>query len=374
MTAALVALVEVVAFAEEENVTKGETAAQASWNKLAPCFSPPTEFRGDLGDYRSVLRFDDGRPVADSAEWQERRQEILRLWHEAMGPWPPLIQEPGIEYLDKEHRENFTQHKVRIQVGPERTTEAYLLVPDGQGPFPAVLTVFYGPEDAAGLTEKAQGKHDFGYQLTRRGFVSLNIGNPGSYYPTQEKAQLQPLSYLAYVAANCWNLLAGLDEVDGERIGVVGHSFGGKWALFASCLYDKFACACWCDPGIVFDESRVNVNYWEPWYLGYEPGKKREPGPPNEERPRMGAYKWLVENGHDLHDLHALMAPRPFFVSGGSEDQPERWKALNHTVAVNQLLGVTDRVGMHNRQGHSLTPEAAEMICRFFEYFLRADQ
>ena len=43
-----------------------------------------------------------------------------------------------------------------------------------------------------------------------------------------------------------------------------GHSYGGKKAMFASCLYDKFSCAAWSDGGIVFDEKRANVNYWEP--------------------------------------------------------------------------------------------------------------
>lgn len=48
-------------------------------------------------------------------------------------------------------------------------------------------------------------------------------------------------------------------------------------AMFASCLYEKFACTAWSDPGIVFDETKDNyINYWEPWYLGYypHPGKR----------------------------------------------------------------------------------------------------
>ena len=49
------------------------------------------------------------------------------------------------------------------------------------------------------------------------------------------------------------------------------------------------------------------------------------------------------------------MAPRPFLVSGGSEDPPERWRALNHAVAVNKLLGYEDRVAMTNRPGHDPT-------------------
>jgi hypothetical protein len=377
-TLALVLLVVALhgaATAEEElSVAKGRGPAEELWVKIAPFFAPPGGFAGDLGGYRPVLQFYDGRWVKTPADWQKHREEILALWHKTLGPWPPLLERPALTYLEKEHVENFTRHKVRVEVAPGLTTEAYLLVPDGEGRRPAVLTVFYGPADAAGLVEKARGRHDFGYQLTKRGFVTLNIGNPGFYYPGKENAQLQPLSFLAYVAANCHTLLSQLPEVDGERIGVVGHSFGGKWALFASCLYEKFACACWCDPGIVFDESRPNVNYWEPWYLGYEQVRERKPGVPSTDNPRTGPYKWLMENGHYLVELHALMAPRPFLVSGGSEDPPERWRALNHAVAVNRLLGHEDRVGMTNRPTHGPTPEAVEQIGLFFENFLRANQ
>ncbi len=104
---------------------------------------------------------------------------------------------------------------------------------------------------------------------------------------------------------------------------------------------------------------------------GYEQGKDRTPGVVTPENPRMGAYKQLMEKGHDLHELHALMAPRPFLVSGGSEDRSERWTALNHSIAVNELLGYTNRVAMTNRQGHSPTPESNEQMYLFFEYFLK---
>ena len=101
----------------------------------------------------------------------------------------------------------------------------------------------------------------------------------------------------------------------------------------------------------MFDEKRGNVNYWERWYIGFDPELKeqRKPGIPNEKNPRTGPYKKLMEDKRDLTDLHALLAPRPFFVSGGSEDPVERWKALNHLDAVNKLLGVENRVGMTNR-------------------------
>ena len=141
--------------------------------------------------------------------------------------------------------------------------------------------------------------------------------------------------------------------------------------MFAACLFDRFACGVWSDPGIVFDESRPNVNYWEPWYLGWDPGRTRKPGLPTAENPRTGAYKRLVESGNDLHELHALMAPRPFLVSGGSEDPPERWKALNHAIAVNRLLGFEQRVAMTNRPGHAPTIESNEQLYLFLEHVLK---
>jgi hypothetical protein len=348
-----------------------------SWAALRYYFSPPLEFRNDLGPFRTVMRLRSGKQVTARADWKKRRAEIAQDWHGLMGAWPPLVKEPRITYLSSDRGENFTRHKVEIEIAPDRTTTAYLLVPDAKGKRPAVLDVFYSPEDGAGLTPDKRLQNDFGYQMARRGFVALCVGqqpwlNGPIYYPSFDKATLQPLSYLAYVAANCHTILARLPQVDARRIGVVGHSYGGKWALFAAALYDRFACAAVSDPGIVFDESRSNVNYWEPWYLGHEPGKPpRKAGIPGETNPRTGPYKKMVEEGRDLHELLVLMAPRPFFVAGGSEDPPSRWQALNHLLGVNKLLGFEGRVGMVNRAEHKISTEANEQICAFFEQFLK---
>src|SRR6185369_439672 len=106
-----------------------------------PWFAPPPEFAKDIGNYRSPLRFENGKPVRNAAEWRKRRQEILASWHKLMGAWPPVIQKPALEYLgESKRRDNFTQSRVKVEVAPgNRTTEGYLAVPDGRGPFPAVL-------------------------------------------------------------------------------------------------------------------------------------------------------------------------------------------------------------------------------------------
>ncbi|MHC4367400.1 MAG: alpha/beta hydrolase family protein, partial [Planctomycetota bacterium] len=342
--------------------------------KISPLFKPPAKFAGNFGDYRSPLIFNDGTAVKTPTDWPRRSREIIATWEGLIGTWPALIEKPRVQYLSSNRRENFTQHRVSVEIAPDRqTVDGYILIPDGKGPFPAVLVVYYDAETGVGSGKELR---DFALQLTRRGFVTMSIGTPefcslkAPYKPLCE-TQFQPLSALAYVAANCHTALASTKRVDPQRIGVMGHSYGGKWAMFASCLYEKFACAAWSDPGIVFDEKRPNVNYWEPWYLGYESDRQRQRGVPSQAKPRTGAYRDLVRDRRDLHELHALMAPRPFLVSGGSEDTAERWKALNHTIAVNRLLGHENKVAMANRKGHAPTPESNEQIYVFFETFLK---
>ena len=362
---AIVLLVATASRAEESS---------PAWAKIAPHFSPPAEYAGKYGKYRSPLLFDDGTRVRSAEDWQRRRKEVLDHWHGVMGAWPAVIEKPQIEYVEKKRRENFTQHKVRVETARGQMTDGYLLVPDGPGPFPAVFVPFYEAETSTGQNDKVL--RDFAYQLTKRGFVTLSVGSPGgdARNPDTAGAVLQPLSYLGYVGANCYQALASLPQVDAKRVGAVGHSYGGKWAMFASCLYDKYAAAAWSDGGVVWDEARPNVNYWEPWYLGLDPKLERKRGVITKDSPRTGAYQTLVEGGRDLHELHALMAPRPFLVSGGSEDPPARWEALNHAVAVNKLLGRENRVGMTNRATHDPTAESNEVIYLFFEHFLKGGE
>jgi dienelactone hydrolase len=369
--------------------------------QIEQSFHPPEKYRSDFGDFRSPLVFADGTRVKTGDDWTRRREEIRSIWHKLMGPWPALIERPRVEVVNTTRRENITQQQLRIEIGVgNEMVDALLLLPEPSAApqrRPAVLVTYYDAETGAGLGAPWR---DFGWQLAKRGFITLSVGKPNAAIdltttnkprtepyigPAGKPVRTQPLSALAYAAANAHTVMAQRADVDPDRIGIVGHSFGGKWAMFASCLYDKFACAVWSDPGIVFDERdrrkenpSGSVNYWDVWYLGFELGAIADPknaGPfrnlPSEGQPRTGAYKALVEGGHDLLELHALMAPRPFLVSGGTADLPERWPALNHAVAVNQLLGVDHRVALTARDGHTPTEQSNEEVYRFFEWCLQ---
>ena len=361
------------------------TRPETLWKTLAPFAQPPKEFAEKFGGYRSPLKFADGTNVATAADWPRRRKEIATTWHKRLGSWPPLVERPVLKKLAKVERDGYTEFKVQVQASPEgKWVDGYLLIPRGTGPFPAVVVPFYEPLTSIGQGVKGRGvgTHDYGLRLVQRGFVTLSIGTPGSLdnlggdtrdalVKAGESLRRQPLTLLAYVAANCLTALAQLPEVDATRIGIIGFSYGGKWAMFASCLDERFACAVWSDPGIVFNEKDGNVNYWEPWYLGFDPKAKRKPGIPSDANPRTGLYKELIDAGDDLVDLHALMAPRPVLVSGGVQDPPKNWQALNHLVAVNSLLGKKNRAFLTARKTHVPTAEALELEIAFLEYFLK---
>ena len=350
----------------------------ATWEKLAPYFAPPEAWENSYGSYRSTLQFYDGRSVKTPDDWKERRGGRKTRGHDVMGQLSPRLEKQERKMICLVIGDGFTQYRVQFCWVPGELTEGYLLVPPGKGKKPAVITVFYEPETAIGMGDAEHPNRDFAYQLAKRGFVTLSLGTTAAskaktfsiYYPDIDHATVAPLSMLACAAANAWYVLSKRPEVDPARIGIMGHSFGGKWAMFASCLFEKFACAVWSDPGIVFDASRRDINYWEPWYLGWHPRPWRKRGMITEENPAKGLYPVLLAEGYDLHELHALMAPRPFLVSGGAEDTPERWTALNHTIKVNRLLGYKHRVGMTNRPMHSPTAASNEMAYLFFEYFL----
>ena len=156
---------------------------EALWKKLAPFARPPAEFAGKFGPYRSPLKFADSSVARNAADWARRRGEILKTWHRRLGPWPPLVKRPTVKKLGKVERGGYTEYKVQVQALPEgKWLEGYLLIPDGPGPFPAVVVPFYEPLTSIGRGDKGRGvgTHDYGLQLVKRGFVTLSIGTPGS--------------------------------------------------------------------------------------------------------------------------------------------------------------------------------------------------
>ena len=297
----------VVLICVSSSAVRGESpTAAALWSKLAPFAQPPAEFAGQFGSYRSPLLFADGTRVKSPEDWAtpaRARSVVAR----AAGRLAAVGRTAGGKAAGNDRkrwlrpapraRADFAgrQSGRRLSADPvgkrtiSRGVRAVLRTANehrrrGQGTRHARLRfaarekrVRHAVDRHTGLVEKV------GLE-TRQLLIEAG-----------KEQERQPLTLLAYVAANCHTALAQMPEVIPDRIGIIGLSYGGKWSMFASCLHEKFACAVWSDPGIVFDEKNANVNYWEPWYLGRDPAVQRKPGVPSDENPRTGLYKKLVD-------------------------------------------------------------------------------
>src|SRR5262249_27967379 len=158
------------------------------------------EFADKFGEYRSPLLLKDGSRVKSAADWPRRRKEILETWHGLMGPWPDVIEKPKLDTVSQSRRDGLTYKRVRVEIASKQTGDGWLLIPDGKGPFPAVLVVYY--ESATSIGQNAQQPlRDYGLQLAKRGFITLSIGTPGgnAWKPDVGAATCQPLSFHAYV-------------------------------------------------------------------------------------------------------------------------------------------------------------------------------
>ena len=80
---------------------------------LAPYFTPPAEFAGQTGGYRSPLRFADGSEVKTADDWKRRRQEILKEWNALMGSWPEPIEKSRNNSLPTQARD-VLEHNVAV--------------------------------------------------------------------------------------------------------------------------------------------------------------------------------------------------------------------------------------------------------------------
>lgn len=357
-----------------------KTPAAQDWTKLtnidiSSAFEPPTEWRDQFGAFRSPLLCYDGTPVTQAESWPARRAEILQRWQEILGPWPQLEAKPRYSIVDTHEANGVTEKHLDIDLPPRQTGHAVLTVPKGAERRGAVL-VLSADDEASGTGAHAAA--DLARGLAERGFVTLLVGPPSGNprKPETEGVECQPLMYLAYIGAVCANVLADQPEVDATKIGVVGHAFAGKWAMFASCFCERFACAVWSEAAIVIDPRKASANYGDPWFLGRFIGTVRASPRRDDDHPRIGAMAGLYNAGLNLNDMHALMAPRPFLVMAGtkrlpslaitSADDEGRWAVLNHTIAVNHLLGYDRRVGMLNHGSHEMTPEWKAQIAQFF--------
>lgn len=189
----------------------------------------------------------------------------------------------------------------------------------------------------------------------------------------------------AWGASRCLDYLETDPDVDGHKVAVLGHSRGGKTALWAGAEDTRFAMTISNESGCTgaalarrrYGETVARINQVFPhWFCtNYEKYNNREDALPV-----------------DTHMLMALTAPRPLYIASAGDDiwaDPRgSYLALYNAVPVFKLLGknsgipeamppankqvISGNVGYHVREGgHNLLLEDWNRFMDFADVVLK---
>ena len=356
------------------------------------------EFMRNLPVYADSLIADLDYPLAwgnsdirDFNVWkQTARQRVLDCMLT-----PPPAPDGGYEVkmLSEEQRDGYRARKIEIRLSRYYTVPAYLLIPDGQGPFPAVNVLhdhgghfFIGKEkcirplacedstvirDAIDWSKGYEGQF-FGDYLAQHGYVVLSTDAPmwgerGLKEPM--KRQLYDMisgnmmmyginlsAYMTYDDIAATEFLASLPEVDPQRIGCTGWSMGAYRAWMLAALSDRIkagAAVCW----MVTTDEQLSFRYSRTENGGFAnciPGLRR----------------WL-----DYPHIASIACPKAMLFINGSEDKlfpvPGVEKAFQTMRAVWQSQGAADRLETELwPMPHSCGKRSQACVLQFFQKHL----
>lgn len=126
-----------------------------------------------------------------------------------------------IRQVSVEDRENLTIQDIAFASMPDRRVSAWLIIPNGAGPFPAVLFMHWGQSNDEFLEEAVA--------LAEKGVVCLVINS--SWYEAGAPTPEGDARFISFVIdlRRGLDLLASQGKVDPQRMAYVGHSFGAAW-------------------------------------------------------------------------------------------------------------------------------------------------
>lgn len=199
-------------------------------------------------------------PVRTTADWPQRRAEIVRGMETVMGAYPgatsPKRVPLDVRIEEEIDRDTYVLRRITYQSEPGSRTPAFLCIPKAaltantasSRAFPAVLCLHPTDQTAgAGVVVGLGGKPNRQYasELATRGYVTIAPAYPhlAGYAP-----DLKGLGYASGTMKAIWDntravdLLASLPFVKiSAGFGAIGHSLGGHNALYTAVYEPRIA-------------------------------------------------------------------------------------------------------------------------------------
>jgi formylglycine-generating enzyme required for sulfatase activity len=308
-----------------------------------------------------------GPLTALAPAWKENSATLRAKWDNLLNE-PKLPKEkPTARVVRDVSQRNFAGQLIELELEPGVWEKVYVLRPRNRArrPLPVMIVPFYDVDTpaAADLGGRSyahdRGVNAFAYTAAQHGYLAVAVRWFGESYGESYSEAVANLAmrHPRSTGLGKWvadarrvvDFIETLPDADASRIGIIGHSLGGKMALYAAAFEPRIRATVASELGLGFRMS----NYDDYWYLGDT--LARAPA------------------GTDQHELVALIAPRPFLLIGGDEyDKQESWHYINAARAVYALSGHANHIGYFNHhKGHTPTAEAVSTAFDWLDYFLK---
>lgn len=357
------------------------------------------EFKRNLPVYADSLIADfdyplawDNSGIADFDEW--RRVARQKVFDCMLAPPPPPAQGYDVKVLCQEQREGYKAQKIELRLSRYYTVPAYVLVPDGKGPFPAINVLhdhgghlFIGKEkmvrplacedtavvsDAHQWVENLYEGQYLGDYLAQHGYVVFSADAP----MWGERGQMEGprrdrydmiagnmmmygidlSAYMTYDDIAGTEYLATMPQVDARRIGCTGCSMGAYRAWMLAALSDRIkvgAAVCW----MVTADEQMSFKYERTENGGFAncfPGLRR----------------WM-----DYPHVASLACPKAMLFISGRQDKlfpvAGVQKAFATMHATWQQQGAADKIETELwDMPHSCPRRAQQRVLEFFRKHL----
>jgi dienelactone hydrolase len=321
-----------------------------------------------------VWRDADGKehPITKAEDWPKRRDHILANMQLVMGPLPgkekrvPL----DVEVSEEKKTEKWVRKKLTFAAEKGDRVPAYLFLPVGtKGKRPAVLCLHQtngkvGKDEPVGLGSNPNLA--YALHLAERGYVTL-----APDYPNFGEYKFDPYKngYQSATMKAIWNnmraidLLQSLPEVDGQRIGCIGHSLGGHNTMFTAAF----------DPRVKAIVSNCGFNAFPKYYGGDLKGWSHKGY-----MPRIAeAYGTKPEKmPFDFPEVVAAFAPRPFLASAPTGDSNFEVSGVKDCITaakpVYELLGAKEKLSANYPDcKHEFPPEVRKVAYDWLDKWLK---
>ena len=347
------------------------TSAPAAGQKKSPVEKRERfEFSFDLPAYVEQLKQEltyplswDNSGIKSFRKWQKKARQ--RVFDCMMTP-PRAADAWDMKIVAEEQRDGYRALRIAFNQNAYARTEALVLVPDGEGPFPAVNLLHdhgahlyigkekmirpFGVEQAVVDDADAWAKNLYGGQyvgdyLARHGYVCFSADAP--MWGERGREEGVDRSKYDIIAGNMMMLgrdlcgfmhyddlaatefLATLPWVDPQRIGCMGCSMGAYRAWMLAALSDRIragAAICW----MVTTDVQMSAADGKREYGGFA-------------NCLPGLRQWL-----DYPDIASLAAPKPMLFINGTQDHlfPVRGvkKAFEQMHRTWRRLGADERL------------------------------